>query len=497
MGKYMLEMMGINKSFYGVKVLTDAQINVEPGEVHVLLGENGAGKSTLIKILSCAYRREGGTIILDGEELKATTPKEAIDKGISVIYQEFNLNPYVPIYENIMLGKEYMKKGVIDTQKCIEETKKYLDMIGLDVDPRTNVEKLSVAQKQMVEIAKAISSNVKLLVLDEPTASITDKETERLFQIVRDLKAKGIGIIYISHRMSELFEIGDKCTVMRDGHYIDTVKLAETNVDELTKMMVGRSVSFDRWENPYIKEDDVVLEVNDLTYRDKVKNVSFKMKRGEILGMSGLVGAGRSETAKCIIGALRRDCGEVYLNGELLKERDIDNAIKKGIVYLSEDRKDEGLVLMHSLVDNVVLPSIDKFGKVKLDNAKIKNSSTEFLKKLTVKMSSPSAPAKSLSGGNQQKVVIAKWLMTNANIYIFDEPTRGIDVGARDEIYHIMQDLIKNGSSILMISSDLVEIQKMCNRVLVYKDGKITGNLINDESLTQEKLLSYALGGEN
>lgn len=490
-------MSDINKSFYGVQVLSEAQIKVKKGEVHVLLGENGAGKSTLIKILSCAYKREGGKIVLDNEEINLSSPKEAIDKGISVIYQEFNLNPYVSIYENIMLGKEIMKYGVIDKKRCIEEAKKYTDMIGLEVPLTTLVEKLSVAQKQMVEIAKAISTNVKLLVLDEPTAAITDKETERLFNIVRELKEKGIGIIYISHRMSELFEIGDRCTVMRDGKYVNTVELKDTNIDELTKMMVGRKVSFDRWDNQYIDEKETVLKVDNLKYRDAVKNISFELKKGEILGMAGLVGAGRTETAKCIIGALNRDSGDIYLNGELLKKNDIGHAIKKGVVYLSEDRKDEGLVLMHSLVNNVILPNLSQFGKFVLNQDKINKVSQEYLDKMMVKMSSKEAPANSLSGGNQQKVVIAKWLLTNAKIYIFDEPTRGIDVGPRDEIYNIMSDLIKNGASIIMISSDLVEVQKMCNRVLVLKDGEISGNLINDKNLTQQKILSYALGGES
>ena len=491
----MLEMTGINKSFHGVRVLRNAEIHVKKGEVHVLLGENGAGKSTLIKILSGAYRKEDGTILLDGEELVAKTPKEVIDKGVSVIYQEFNLNHHVPVYENIMLGKEIHHGGVIDRRRCIEESKKYLDMIGLDVDPTTLVDNLSIAQKQMVEIAKAISCNVKLLVLDEPTAAITDKETELLFKIVRELKSKGIGIIYISHRMSELFEIGDCCTIMRDGQYVTTVDLKHSNVDELTKLMVGREVSFERVENPYIRPEETVLEVQHLSYRNRVKDVSFTLQKGEILGMAGLVGAGRSEIAKCIIGAFKKDSGQVLLHGEKLPDHDIDAVIRKGVVYLSEDRKDEGLVLMHSLVDNVALPNLNLFGKFALSRQKMVETTKEYIQKLKVKTASHAISAQSLSGGNQQKIVIAKWLLTDAEVDIFDEPTRGIDVGAKYEIYNIMMDLVKNGASILMISSDLVEIQKMCNRVIVMSEGEIAGILENDESLTQDRMMACALTG--
>lgn len=497
MENLLLEMKGINKSFFNVQVLKNAQIEVRPGEVHVLLGENGAGKSTLIKILSNAFRKESGTIKLEGKEVNFRSPKEAIDNGISVIYQEFNLNPYVSIYENILLGKEIKKGIVIDKKASIETVRKYMDMIGLDVDPTTLVSELSVAQKQMVEIAKAISTDLKILVLDEPTAAITDKETARLFEIIRDLKSKGIGIIYISHRMSELFEIGDRCTIMRDGEYIQTVNLKDTNVDELTRLMVGRKVSFSRFENEYIT-DETVLDVQHVNYNNLLKDVNFQLKRGEILGISGLVGAGRTELAKCIIGAYHTDGSSIVVNGKKIKSNSIDAAIKSGIVYLSEDRKDEGLVLIHSLTDNIALPNLKKFGKIALSKKKMDEVAKDHIQKLHVKTSSENAEVKSLSGGNQQKVVIAKWLYSDADIYIFDEPTRGIDVGARDEIYNIMMDLVKQGASIIMISSDLVEIQKMSSRILVLKDGQIVADLENRDDLTQETILQYALtGGED
>lgn len=490
----LLEMKGINKSFFKVQVLKNAQIEVRPGEVHVLLGENGAGKSTLIKILSNALRRESGTIKLEGKEVNFRSPKEAIDHGISVIYQEFNLNPYFSIYENILLGKEIKKGIIIDKKKSIEYVRRYMDMIGLDVSAETLVCELSVAQKQMVEIAKALSNNLKILVLDEPTAAITDKETERLFQIVRNLKSQGIGIIYISHRISELFEIGDRCTIMRDGQYITTVELKDITVGELTKMMVGREVSLKRFENRFIC-DETVLSVQDLNYRALLKNISFQLRRGEILGIAGLVGAGRTELAKCIMGAYRTRGGSITVNGKALRRNRISDAINNGIVYLSEDRKDEGLILIHPMVDNVALPNLPKYGKFVLNKKKMITAAENQIEKLQIKINSPMTEVKRLSGGNQQKVVVAKWLCSDANIYIFDEPTRGIDVGARDEIYHIMMGLVEKGASIIMISSDLVEIQKMSSRILVLKEGCIVADLENNDELTQETILYYALTG--
>lgn len=489
-----LEMKGISKSFYGVQVLKEAQLTVLAGEVHVLLGENGAGKSTLIKILSGAYRRESGEILLEGKPLTVTTPKETLEAGISVIYQEFNLVPYLPIYENIYLGKEFQKRGLLDKAAAIRESQKYMDMIGLKVSPQTPVSELSVAQKQLVEISKAISNNVKVLVLDEPTAAITDNETEMLFRIIRDLKARGIGIIYISHRMSELFEIGDRCTVMRDGSYVSTVDLSKTTESELTRMMVGREVSFEKMENQARQPDVTVLETRNLCYRDLLKDVSIDLKKSEILGVAGLVGAGRTELAKCIVGAYKTTGGQVLMNGQPLP-RTIPETIGKGIVYLSEDRKDEGLVLMHSVMDNIALPNLARFGRPFLNKGRMAQVAKQQITDLRIKTAGHLCEAKNLSGGNQQKVVIAKWLYADAEIYIFDEPTRGIDVGARDEIYNIMHRLTEAGASIIMISSDLVEVLKMCDRVAVMREGRVEAVLDNDASLTQEKILTYALHG--
>ena len=492
MSEYILQMRNISKSFFGVKVLNNVSLSVKPGEVHVLLGENGAGKSTLIKILSGAYRLEEGEIIVNGENVKINDPKNAIDLGISVIYQEFNLNPYMSIYENIYLGKEKTKAGCIDSKALIAKTKEHLEAVGLNADPRTLIKDLSVAEKQMVEIAKALSQDVRVLVLDEPTAAITDTETEKLFVIVRELQKKGIGIIYISHRMSELFELGDRCTVLRDGEYIDTVYLKDVDVHSLTKMMVGRNVSFEHMKNPHCTKEKQVV-VKNISYKNIVKDVSFDVKKGEIFGITGLVGAGRTELAKCMIGALKKDKGQVFINGKEVYGKSPKESIDKGMVYLSEDRKDEGLVLIHDIKQNICLPNLKKFGKFILSEKKQLDNTKKYIDKVRVKTSSPYLEAKNLSGGNQQKVVIAKWICGDSSVYIFDEPTRGIDVGARDEIYKIMHEIAATGTSIIMISSDLVEVLKISDRIMVMKEGRVNVIMDNHEMLTQQEVFSYAI----
>ena len=495
MNDYILEMKDINKSFFGVQVLNNASLYVKPGEVHVLLGENGAGKSTLIKILSGAYRREQGDIFLEGEPFIIHTPKEAIDKGISVIYQEFNLVPGMSIYENIYLGKQFIKAGLVDHKKAIQESRKYMDQIGLDVNPNTLVSTLSVAKKQMVEILKAISSDVKVLVLDEPTASITEQETEMLFGIIRKLKKKGIGIIYISHRLQELFEIGDRCTVMRDGNTIKTVDMKETSTQELIRYMVGREVVFSKVPNPYIHAESIQLSVEKMYYKELLKDICFDLRKGEILGISGLVGSGRTELAKCIIGQYKPQSGTIKVRGKTIRNNSVTRSIKNGIVYLSEDRKDEGLIVKHSVIQNVELPNLDQFGKLILDDKKIIKAVKSLIEKLRIKTTGYKQEAVRLSGGNQQKVVIAKWLLNDANVYIFDEPTRGIDVGSREEIYNIMRDLVKKGCSIIMISSDMVEILKLSDRILIMCEGKISAILDNEDGLSQENILYHAVSG--
>ena len=489
MSEKVLEMKHIGKSFHGIQVLSDVNFDVRRGEVHCLLGENGAGKSTLIKILSGAYCLESGEIILDGKPLVNNSPSKSIQAGVSVVYQELNMIPDLPIYENVFIGKEFTKGICFDRKRQIQETQRYLDIVGLKVDPRTLVGSLSIAQQQMVEIAKAISNNAKVLVLDEPTASITDKEVEILFKTIQELRANGMGIIYISHRMAELFEIGDRITVLRDGCYVGTQNIEDITEAALTRMMVGRDISFEKVANPG-RTDEVVLEVRDLCYRNRVKHVSFDLHKGEILGFSGLVGAGRSEIAKCIIGAYRHTGSIKYLGKEL--PTSVAETAKRGVVYLSEDRKGEGLVLIHPLFENVSLPNLDKLGTPLVHKSKLRTVTADYIKKLKIKAYNADMAGEELSGGNQQKVVIAKWLLSQADVYIFDEPTRGIDVGARDEIYEIMLELVKNGASIILVSSDLVEVIRLSDRIAVMREGALRTVLENDASTTQEKVLSYA-----
>lgn len=492
MADNILEMKNICKSFYGVNVLDHAQLTVEKGQVHILLGENGAGKSTLIKILSGAYTKDQGSIYFDGKELPHLTPGELIKQGISVIYQEFNLIPDLSVYENIFLGKEMIKNGRIDRKREIEEARRYMDMVGLEEDPRAIIRDLSVAKKQMVEIAKAVSNDVKLLVLDEPTAAITEKEIQKLFEIIQALQKCGIGIVYISHRMSELFEIGHVCTVMRDGKYVDTLPIKDTNVNELTRLMVGRTVDFEKKDNEYIDRTDVALSVRNLTYKNKVRDVSFDLHKGEILGVSGLVGSGRTELALTIMGKYGKESGSVRFKGEELGNN-LTNTIKKGVLYLSEDRKEEGLILMQSISSNIAIANLDKLCRLVFRRKKARSISSDYIDRLKIRTFSEKTEVNKLSGGNQQKVAIAKWLYADGEVYIFDEPTRGIDVGARDDIYNIMYALIRKGASIIMISSDMIEILKMSDRIAVMNNGHINTIFENDGLVSQGDILEAEL----
>lgn len=496
MAKNVLEMKDISKSFFNVRVLDNVNLQVRAGEVHALLGENGAGKSTLIKILAGAYRRDSGEVLIDGYPVNINSPIDGLAAGVSVIYQEFNLVPYMNIYENIFLGKEAERRfSFLDRKRDIDRAEYTLKRIGLTVSPKTLIQNLSVAQKQMVEIAKAIAEHAKILVLDEPTAAITDSETKKLFEIIRQLKSEGIGIIYISHRMEELFEIADRCTVLRDGQYVDTVNIKDTSEEELTRMMVGRELTFCPIEHSCCEKNPTVLKVENLNYRNVLHDLSFELKQGEILGISGLVGSGRTELAKCIIGAFRPDSGKITLKNELMHKHTVRDTISKGVVYLSEDRKHEGLIQIHDFYDNTALPNYSRYRGMLLRSKDIVSDCDAYVPKLMIRIANTYAPVQNLSGGNQQKVVIAKWLMTNADIYIFDEPTRGIDVGAREEIYKIMTELIENGASIIMISSDLVEIIKMSSRVLVMREGKIAATIADRMDMTQEEIMKYSVMG--
>ena len=497
--EYLLEMRQISKEFSGVWVLQDVNFTLKKGEVHVLLGENGAGKSTLIKILSGAYTKTSGEILIDGEIAEIKDPSDAFGYKIGVIYQEFNLNPHMPIYENLFLGKEFSNGlGFIDRKRCIQEARSVLDRVGLEISPKVLVKDLSIAQMQLVEIAKAIMSQVKIIVFDEPTATLTEREIEKLFQIINELKESGVGIIYISHRMKELKQIGDRCTVLRDGNYIDTVNLVDVDDCDLVRMMVGRTVEFEKRTNKYSDSSIDALGVEGLSYRNVLDNVTFTLKKGEILGVAGLVGSGRTEMAKCIIGEYKSTRGTITVKGKKVKISDACDAIKNGIVYLSEDRKKEGLIVKHDVQTNATISGLDKLIRGGLiDIEKERDCANELVQQFNIKTNGLKMLIKYLSGGNQQKVVIAKWVNSSADIYIFDEPTRGIDVGARQEIYNIMENLVREGASIIMISSDLVEVIRMSDRVIVMHQGKIGRILENDVNLCQETILNYAIGRQS
>jgi len=493
--KYILEMKNITKRFPGVLALDKINFNLKPGEVHVLLGENGAGKSTLIKILSGAYIKDEGEIIFDSKVTEIKNPKHAMELGVGVIYQEFNLNPYFSIAENIFLGNEFRKKsGVIDWKRTHQESAKILEKVGLKKKTQTKVKDLSVAEMQLLEIAKALSEDTKIMVFDEPTATLAQEDVDRLFDLIEKLKKQGQAIIYISHRMEEIKRIGDRCTVLRDGQYIDTVDAKKTDRDELIKLIAGRNIDENVRKVPE-EPGKVILEVKNLSAKAKVKEASFDLRKGEILGFAGLVGSGRTEVMKTIVGCIEKTGGEVKLNGQPVDFKSPVQALKKGIIYLSEDRKGEGLVLCMNVMHNITLTNLKTIIKrLSLCKAMEKNISQEYIGKLKIKCSSERAQAKNLSGGNQQKVVISKALGSKAKILIFDEPTRGIDVGAKDEIYDLLVDLAQNGYAIIMISSELPEVLKVSNRIAVMREGEVTTILENSRDLTQEKIVHYAMG---
>lgn len=487
----LLKMSNISKSFFGVKVLDDAELSVRSGEVHILLGENGAGKSSLIKVLSGAYRCDSGSIFLEGRPLADMTPRKALAEGISVIYQEFNLLPDQPVYENIFLGKEPAGRFFLDLKKAREQAAHYMKKVGLEIDPSTLVRDLTVAQKQLVEIAKSISNRVRILVLDEPTAALTDKETGKLFEVIRELKEEGIGIVYISHRMREFFEIGDRCTVMRDGRTVAQLDIRDTDEDELTRLMVGREIHVKRKINPHLRQEQILLKVDSLSCRG-CSDISFVLHRGEILGITGLIGSGKDDVARCIMGILEKNGGTVEFLGREHAGTPEGN-IARGLVYLSDDRKDEGLIQIHSVRDNFALPNLKKLAAPLLNRRRVERTTEEYVGKLRIKTHSTGTEVQKLSGGNQQKLVIAKWLYSGADVYIFNEPTRGIDVGAREEIYEIMEKILAEGASILMVTSDLQELLQMSDRILVMKDGRIRREWNNDGTLSEQMILSTAM----
>ena len=492
----LLNMCGISKRFPGVKALESVDFSINSAEVRILIGENGAGKSTLMKILAGVYKADTGSIWFDGAELDTSslTPRKALEMGIATIYQELNLNAHATIYENIFYGKELQKGGIfVDIQKQLKLTRELLKTVGLDLDPREKIKDLSIAQMQMVEIAKALSFNAKIIIFDEPTSSLSESETRTLFSIIKDLKAKGYGIIYISHRLEELFEIGDSCTVLRDGCLIGTEQVSDLTVDKLITMMVGREVDCTRTHKTCTKKTHV-LEVEHLNYGKKVIDVSFNLCKGECLAFAGLVGSGRTEVAKTLIGEYRKESGAIKFLGKPIENKTVGESVAHGIVYLSEDRKKEGLFLKHSVQMNISISSLKEHMSNKfLDPKKITKACKSSISKLNIKTPNCTVKAETLSGGNQQKLIIAKWLLTQARIFIFDEPTRGIDVGAKAEIYCLMEELLQQGASIIMISSEMPEVLRMADRILVMREGRCQ-TILKNEGITQEDVLHYALG---
>ncbi len=490
-----LRLSGISKAFPGVQALKDVGFEINKGEVHAICGENGAGKSTLMNILAGNYSKDEGTIEIEGKALEIRNHAHSLELGISVVYQERSLVPNLNVAENIFVERQYTNKfGFINNKKMNEMTKKLCDEIELDVQPTDIVGYLTPAQQQMVEIAKALSYKSKILILDEPTAALTERETKVLFEVIGKLKSEGISVIYISHRLQELFEIADTVTVLKDGKYVGTRSITELDINTIINMMVGRDLQVDAYLSHY--KDEIVFEVKHMTSY-KFRDITFKLRKGEILGFSGLAGAGRTELFRGIIGADPIISGEIYINGKETRIRNTVEAINNGIGYLPEDRKEQGLFLSMSIAENIIsgkLESICTNGMI--HPKKINIVADEYKKKLNIATPSVEKKVGELSGGNQQKVVFSKWLLVNSNILIIDEPTRGIDVGAKSEIYKIIRELSASGTSIVVISSDLPEVLAISDRIVVMYNGALMGEL-NREEATEEKVMQLASGFNN
>jgi ribose transport system ATP-binding protein len=493
----LLTIEGVSKSFPGVQALKDVQLNLNSGEVLALVGENGAGKSTLMKVLSGIYKRDEGIIKLNNQEINVEGPLQAQKLGIAIIHQEMNLMPHLTVAQNILIGREPRKWFGIacDDKELNRRAKILLDELSLSLEPTQVVGNLTVAKQQMVEIAKALSYDSKIIIMDEPTSALTQSETEVLFKIINNLKKSGKGIIYISHRMEELTKISDRITVFRDGKYIDTLVTKDTQISKIISLMIGREVAQDLRPETVRKFSDkeVALEVKGLSTKNLLKDISFQLHKGEILGFAGLMGAGRTELALAIVGKDQITEGQIIVDGKNVKINNPSDAVSNGIGYLSEDRKRFGVLLNQDVKFNIVLSNLrkitSKFGFVNNNQSRV--SSTAAVKNLSIRTPSIDQMVKNLSGGNQQKVVIGKWLTRETDVLIFDEPTRGIDVGAKDEIYKLLQELANQGKSIIMISSELPEILRMSDRILVMCEGRVTGILSNKEA-DQNLIMQYA-----
>lgn len=483
----------LSKSFPGVKALEDVSLSVRRGTVHALMGENGAGKSTLVKIIIGIYQADSGTIFFDGEELKEHDIKASISKGISMIHQELNPIPQMTVAENIYLGREPVKPpGLLDKKKMVDNTKKLLDSLGItNIVPDAKMGDLSVAKMQMVEIAKAISYNSKLIIMDEPTSAITETEVQQLFKIVNELKGEGVTFIFITHKMDEVFKITDHISVLRDGKYVGTEETGSLSNERLIAMMVGREITHMFPKTKAVKED-VILSVRNLTKAGLFENISFDLRKGEILGIAGLMGAGRTEVVESLFGYRKIDSGEIYIHGKKVEIKSPQDAVKHGMALLTEDRKQTGLFLPLTVRDNMIVTSIEKFAaRFWLNKRKIEGECNKLKEKLAIKTPSLNQLIANLSGGNQQKVLVARWLITDPDIFIVDEPTRGVDVGAKAEIHKLLNMLTQQGKAVIMISSELPEILGMSDRILVMHEGKITGELCGTVA-TQTKIMEYA-----
>ena len=492
----MIQMSGISKSFSGNQVLNDVSFELANGEIHALMGENGAGKSTLMKILSGIHHKDSGHIRVDGEEHTFKTIKDSERCGIHVIHQELNILPDLSVAENLFLGKELTYGfGIMKRAEMRRQAHDLLCKLGLDIDPKTRAGDLSVGKQQLVEIAKAIASDAKYIVMDEPTAALTDREIQTLFETVRELKNKGISFVYISHRMEEIFAICDRITILRDGQYAGVRDIPKTSFDEIVAMMVGRELG-ERFPERQHCIGDTKLSVNNLCANHVFENVSFELRKGEVLVLAGLMGAGRTEVAQTLFGARKANSGSIAIDGQAVKIHNPIQAMQHKIGFVTEDRKTEGLLLDFSIQDNIMLTNFDKTCRMGITQPTSENQFVQkFIDQLAIRTTNAHLPVKSLSGGNQQKVVLAKWLGTEPDILILDEPTRGVDIGAKKEIYTIINQLAEAGVAILMISSELPEVIGMADRVLVMHEGRITGE-VNKSNMTQENIMHYATGGD-
>ncbi|ALV28600.1 sugar ABC transporter ATP-binding protein [Pannonibacter phragmitetus] len=493
--KILVEMHRIDKRFPGVHALKAVSFDLQEGEVHALMGENGAGKSTLMKILSGVYQPDSGRILVEGREVTLPSPRAAQDQGIGIIHQELALMKDLTVAQNIFIGREpRLSFGRVDDAKMIRDAEALFRVLNINIDPRRKVDGLSIARQQMVEIAKALSARSRVLIMDEPTAALTDSEINELFAMIARLKADGVGIVYISHKMDEIRRISDRVTVMRDGEYVGTVGAKETPISQIISMMVGRTLTDEVVSIPDLTGAEVALEVKGLNRGREIRDVSFSLKKGEVLGFAGLMGAGRTEVARAIFGADPRDSGEITVHGRKAEIRSPVDAVRAGIGYLSEDRKHFGLALGMDVADNVALASMHRFtgGLGQVRDEAMRKTARDFIRSLGIRTPSERQEVRLLSGGNQQKVVIAKWLLRNCDILIFDEPTRGIDIGAKSEIYKLLADLAAEGKAIIVISSELPEILRVSHRIAVMCEGRLTGTLPGGAGTTQEDIMHLA-----